>query len=378
MPERAMHRRDLLSGAAAALISTSFTGCVSRPSPGGAQSSRRLEAVAADAAAIGKVPGLAILEVRSARVVGESVWGVREAGTGQATRAGDLWHLGSNGKPITAALVARLVQRGLLSWDDRLQDLLPNLVPSMRAEFRQATLLELVTHKSGLGTNGELSIIVGFYNDARSLTEQRLHYLRHALGEAPAGPRGTYHYSNSGFIAAGAVAERATGRPFEQLIRSEIFEPLKMGTVGFGPTPKGQPLGHVDGAPLVPPRGDNPRMWAPAGGMHMSLADWAKFAIDQMKGRRGAGRLLKTEGYAFLQTGAGGQSSAVDWGIETRPYGPLLIHAGSNGAWYAVTALAPDLLNAVIVATNADNADAEAVTGRAFDRITSSWAPNSG
>ena len=373
---RSMHRRALLEAAAAAMIGAWLSGCAFRP--GAARPSSRLEAVAADAAAMGKVPGLAVLEVVSARVAGESVWGVRDAGTGHAVRPADVWHLGSNGKPITAALIARLVERGMLSWSDPLQDLLPNLRASMRAEFRHSTLHELVTHRSGLATNGELSIINGFYGDSRLLPEQRLDYLKHALGQAPAGPRGAYHYSNTAFIAAGAAAEQATGLAFEELIRKEIFEPLKMRSVGFGPTPIGQPRGHAGGIPLLPPRGDNPNMWAPAGGMHMSLPDWAKFAIDQMKGRRGEGKLLKTQAYAFLQTAPEGQLSAVDWGVQTRPYGPLLIHAGSNGTWYALTALAPDLLNAVIVATNADNPDAEAVTGRAFDRITASWAHKAG
>lgn len=374
----AVHRRALLSGAAAAVISTSLPSCVFRAGTGAAQSSSRLEATAADAAAVGKVPGLAVLEVRSARIVGESVWGVREAGTRRAVRRGDLWHIGSNGKPITATLIALLVERGVLSWSNRLQDLLPNLLQSMRTEFRESTLLELVTHRSGLPTNGELSNITRFYADGRPQREQRLEYLRQALMEAPAGPRGAYHYSNMGFVAAGAAAERATGRSFEQLMRTELAEPLRMGSLGFGPTPRGEPLGHSNGRAVMPPEGDNPLMWAPAGGLHMSLRDWAKFANDQMAGRRGGGRILKAEGYAFLQTAPEGQQSAVDWGVQDKPFGKLLMHAGSNGHWYALTALAPDLQNAVIVATNVDNPDAEAVAGRAFDRITSSWARQSG
>lgn len=91
-----------------------------------------------------------------------------------------------------------------------------------------------------------------------------------------------------GFVAAGAAAERATGRSFEQLMRTEVAEPLRMGSLGFGPTQRGQPLGHLEGHAAMPPEGDNPLMWAPAGGLHMSLGDWAKFAIDQIEGRRRA------------------------------------------------------------------------------------------
>ena len=106
----------------------------------------------------------------------------------------------------------------------------------------------------------------------------------------------------------------------------------------------------------------------------MSLGDWAKFAIDQMAGRRGGGRILQTEGYAFLQTAPEGQQSAVDWGVQDKPFGKLLMHAGSNGHWYALTALAPDMRNAVIVATNVDEQKANLVTDRLFERVTSSWA----
>ncbi len=375
---QAKQRREVLAVAAAAMISTSLAGCVSRSSPGSAHSARHLKAVADEAAAVGKVPGLAVLEVISGRIVGESVWGVREAGTRRAVRRGGLWHIGSNAKPITATLVARLVQRGVLSWSSSLQDLLPNLLQSMRREFRDSTLLELVTHRSGLPANGDISNITRFYRDGRPRPEQRLDYLRHALMEAPAGPRGAYHYSNMAFVAAGAAVERVTGRSFEQMMRTEVAEPLRMRSLGFGPTPLGEPLAHVEGSTVMPPEGDNPLMWAPAGGLHMSLGDWAKFAVDQMAGRRGGGRLLKTESYAFLQTAPAGHQSAVDWGVQDKPFGKLLMHAGSNGMWYALTALAPDLQNAVIVATNVDNADAEAVAGRAFDRIISSWAANAG
>ncbi len=109
--------------------------------------------------------------------------------------------------------------------------------------------------------------------------------------------------------------------------------------------------------------------------MHMSVGDWARFAVDQMKGRRGEGKLLKASAYRFLHTPLEETGAAVGWGFEDKPYGPLLIHTGSNGAWYAVTALAPDLLNAVVVATNADeDAGGASASDRAFEMVISRWA----
>ncbi len=361
----------ILSAAVAIMLAVPACAHFARSS--GIQPPSGLATAITQATTLEGLPGMAVLEVRNGRVAWELVGGVREKGTQDRVRAGDLWHLGSNGKPMTATLIARLVERGELSWSDRLEELLPELAAVVHPGYREVTLLDLVSHRSGLAANTDASFVAAFDHDPRPLPEQRLAYLRRALNEAPAAPRGTYHYSNTGFVAAGAAAERATGGTFEDLLRREVFHPLRMKSADFGPTSRGQPLGHVDGVALTPPRGDNPLMWAPAGGMHMSLGDWAKFAVDQMKGRRGDGKLLQASAYRFLHTPLEGTGPAIDWGVEKKPYGPLLIHTGSNGAWYAITALAPDLLNAVVIATN-EEAGGAAASDRALEVITLRWA----
>ena len=364
-------RPAILSAAVGIMLALAACAHLGRSS--GTQPPSDLATVIAEATTVGGLPGMAVLEVRNGRVAWELVGGVREIGTQDAIRVGDRWHLGSNGKPMTATLIARLVERGRLSWNDRLDELLPELAPVLHPGFREVTLLDLVSHRSGLAANTDASFVAAFDHDSRPLPDQRLAYLRRALNEPPAAPRGTYHYSNTGFVAAGAAAERATGRTFEDLLRGEVFQPLQMKSAGFGPTSRGQPLGHADGVAVTPPRGDNPLMWAPAGGMHMSLGDWAKFAIDQMKGRRGEGKLLQAGAYRFLHTSRDGTGPAIDWGVDNKPYGSLLIHTGSNGVWYAVTALAPDLLNGVVVATNAEAGGASA-SDRALEVVTVRWA----
>lgn len=365
------HLQACTTSAAAGLL-FALSACASLGPVSEAQPSSSLATPIEEATIAGTVPGMAVLEVRNGRVISERVAGVREAGTQDRIRAGDPWHLGSIGKTLTATLVARLVERGDLSWSATLEELLPDLVGLMRPDYRKVTLLDLVSHRSGLPANTSASFIESFYGDPRPLTEQRVAYIRRALGEAPAAPRGTYNYSNTGFVAAGLAAERVTGRAFETLLKQEVFQPLGMKSAGFGPTSRGQPLGHIDGVALLPPRGDNPLMWAPAGGMHMSLQDWAKFAVDQMKGPKGEGRLLKAAGYRFLHTPLR-EGAAVAWGVQDKPYGPFLIHSGSNGAWHAVTALAPDLLSALVIATNADEEEGVVAIGRSVEAITAQW-----
>ena len=70
------------------------------------------------------------------------------------------------------------------------------------------------------------------------------------LAEKPAYPPGEkYAYSNVGYTIAGAMAEKATGATWEDLVKREVFEPLELTGAGFGP-PKSpdetleQPRGH--------------------------------------------------------------------------------------------------------------------------------------
>lgn len=153
------------------------------------------------------------------------------------------------------------------------------------------------------------------------------------------------------------MAERATGQSFESLMQEQVFTPLGM-QVDTGPSRHGQALGHKGGKPLTGLAADIPPFFAPAGAtMKMSLADWSKFVLDQMAGERGAGKLLSQQGYRFLHAPQGESSAALGWGVKSNwpAHAPmrLLMHAGSNGYWNALVALAPDTQSGVLVVANA-------------------------
>ncbi len=303
-------------------------------------------------------PGIAALVIRNGEAEPERVAGLRALG-GDAAVPGDRWHIGSNGKAITATLIARLVESGALRWETPLEKLLPDLAATMQPAYRDVTLPDLLSHRAGLPENiGDLALFDTFYDDTAGPAAQRLRYLRAALQEAPVGPaRGAMSYSNTGYLLAGAAAERATGQDFESLIVAQVFEPLGMSSVSFGQFGGvEEPQGHVDGRIANRPRDANPRMFAPAGGMRMTLGDWSRFCVDHLQGDRGRGRLLKPETYRFLHAGQGETTSALGWGAAANPMklrGPALTHAGSDGNWYALVCLFTATGNGVLAAANA-------------------------
>ena len=176
-------------------------------------------------------------------------------------------------------------------------------------------------------------------------------------------PGTKFIYSNAGFAIAGHMAEKVTGKSWEDLTREKIFGPLGMTTAGFGPpgsrTKNDQPRGHkAGGTPVEPgPEADNPAAIGPAGIVHCSIDDWAKFIAANLPAAKT--RLVKPETLAKLHTpapsSAGEPKYAMGWIIaDGQPWagGSALTHAGSNTMWYAVAWLAPQKDFAVLVACN--------------------------
>lgn len=378
------------AGIAACGCATAAVGIEGKATPAAsADPAPELDAVLAEAMNGTKTPAIAALVMLGGKITQESVRGVRRNDAADPALIEDVWLIGSNGKPMTAALIAILVDRGVLAWDTPLAKLLPELAGTMRPEYRSVTLIQLLSNRSGLSRDiGDVAMLEAFMSDVRELPQQRRACVVQALKEAPAAAPGTSSvYSNTGFLVAAVVAERATGSSYEALMRREVFQPLGMTSVGFGTTHDGQPLGHRGGKPVTraPTTSDEgaPMMYAPAGYLHMSLRDWAQFSLDQMAGSRGQGKLLKPDSYRLMQTSRFGDNDGLGWGVQDSiagRKGPVLVHGGSDGNWLAWVVLFPELGAGVLVAANAagdmgGEAATNAVLGALFPSLSPAKSP---
>jgi hypothetical protein len=105
---------------------------------------------------------------------------------------------------------------------------------------------------------------------------------------------------------------------------------------------------------------DNPPVEAPAVRLHCSLADWAKYATDQLKGARGGKALLPAELYKKLQEPANKGEVYTPGGWIVLPAekilpsakGNLLMHDGSNTFNYASALIDPARDYAVLAVCN--------------------------
>jgi CubicO group peptidase (beta-lactamase class C family) len=311
-----------------------------------------------------KLPAMGAALVTSDGLQSIGVAGVRKRGDTAAVTLDDVWHLGSDGKAMTATMIARLVERGVMRWEQTLGETFVDLAPQMSADIHAVTLTQLLSHHAGFDANFELVK----YVDRKDLVAARVDVLKEAMTKGlKSKPGSTFRYSNWGYVVASAMAERATGKSFETLMHEELFTPLKMSSAGFGGTGTvgkvDQPWPHTgDGkpAPSNGPAMDNLPVMAAAGTMHMTLVDWAKFVTEHLRGAQGElgkSTLLKKATFEKLHTVVGGDY-ALGWIVLKRGWagGNALHHGGDNTMNTAVVWAAPVKDFAVLIVTNQSEA----------------------
>ena len=100
----------------------------------------------------GVIPGAALLVSRGGEVLVERYWGVADVNRKVTATANTLWSIASITKPVTAAAFMSCVDRGLLSLDAPLTDVLPEFARDgdERPWRHDVTARHLLTHTSGL------------------------------------------------------------------------------------------------------------------------------------------------------------------------------------------------------------------------------------
>jgi CubicO group peptidase (beta-lactamase class C family) len=304
------------------------------------------------------LPAVAAAVVKNGKTVTAGAVGKRRVDSNIPVTMYDRFHVGSNTKAMTALLAAIMVEEGKLNWTSTIAGVFPELAGRMDAGLGAVTLEQLLSHTSGIpGDNDE---IIGVYIKAMS-QEGNLDEMRYWLvgewGKRPPAtkPGAQYQYSNMGYTIAGAMIERSGKKTWDELIMERVFKPMNLKTAGLGPQASpgrtDAPMGHamVNGkikVLLSGPNGDAPPIIGPAGIVHMSVLDFARWAAwNAGEGKRGPGlvkpAIMKKLHTPVINVASGKDASslvahgryAFGW-VEARPDwspDPILYHSGSNG-----------------------------------------------
>lgn len=313
---------------------------------------------------------------------------VFELAAGLADRASDVantmetrFNIGSINKTFTSVAVAQLVETSRLDFDAPVGTYLPDY-PN-RDAARAITIHHLLTHTAGLPP----------YMSPRYMRERdrinTLAQLVSVFASEPLqfAPGSRQEYSNSGFVLLGRIVETVSGTPYEDYVRTHVYDPAGMSRTGFEPAgatgiAKGYAAVGPDGRPIMsrgPPSaaagpGDLRENTAlldrgnPAGGGYSTAGDLLAFAqalrTGKLLGRAMTDHLLNgtfsgargaTYGYALREhvvggrrfVGNGGGAPGINAEFRFEPAGDLIVVVLSNFSPPSATTALENVLETV-------------------------------
>ena len=236
------------------------------------------------------VPGMAISIVKDGNVVHAKGYGVRRLGGSEPVDADTIFPTGSTGKAVTAAALAILIDDGKLSWDDRVADHLPDFRMYDAWVTREMTVGDLLLHRSGLGLGAGDLLFIPRTSRSRADIVRALRHIKPATSF-----RSGYAYDNILYIVAGELVTQVSGQPWEDFVRTRIFQPLGMTTAvsdekdRFANPNRVQPHARLDSRlrglgpqQVLPEREGLGQVGAPAGGLSWSARDFARWMQVQL------------------------------------------------------------------------------------------------
>jgi CubicO group peptidase (beta-lactamase class C family) len=186
-------------------------------SPAAAEIGRRIHTVVGR---LQDVPGLAVAVVRDSAIVYLGAAGSRDREAGLAATPATPYYLASSTKSFTAMAASVLATRGTIDLDAPLSRYLPDarLPPARPAD--SVTFRQLLTHTMGL-KNDAIVIHTAYTGDHRPGELLALLSRSEVIDRA-------FHYDNLGYVIASLALERATGRPWQRVLESTVFQPLSL------------------------------------------------------------------------------------------------------------------------------------------------------
>ncbi len=314
------------------------------------------------------VPGLGLALVKDGNVVYAKGYGVRDTITKTPVTADTLFAIGSVSKSFTSLGIMQLVTAGKLKLDTPVQNYLPNL------KFSDATIGATITVRQLLSMTSGLDRFDAWAFDKSIDTRPKL---LETIKDIPfsSTPGLVFGYNNQNYVAAAAILETLTKQSWETYTKTNILVPfgMKRTTLGFneaqqdGNFAQGNTVG-LQGLQAIPAF-DRFSAIAPAGSIHSSVSEMAKYLIAQMG--KGEHRLPRSQtkemhatqiqiGDAFSSSIAGTTATGYGLGWFTEEYRgvKMVEHGGNINGFTASVQMLPQKGWGMVLLTNLDGANA--------------------
>ena len=338
--------------------------------PAGAQDAGRLPAqvdsIATAVLAATGVPSASVAIVRHGAIAYVHAYGNAKLDPQTPADTTMRYAIGSISKQFTAAAILLLTQQHKVSLDDPVSRFVPGL-----SRGNEVTVRELLSHTSGYQDFWPQDYVPPSME--KPTTPQQI-IDRWAKQPLDFEPGTKWQYSNTNFIIAGLIVQKASGTPFTKFIHTRILDPLGLTTAvdfdALGPS-AAQPIGYMRYGlgPLRPSTPTGPGWMFGAGELAMTPTDLAKWDISMIKQS-----LLSPASYKAMETTVllkNGVSSGYGLGVEVGQVGGhrMISHSGEVSGFTAENMVFPDDSAAIVVLTNQDAAPASGAIAQQVSRV---------
>lgn len=266
--------------------------------------------------------------------------GLADTATGTPVRSGDLFRIGSSTKTFVATVMLQLVAEHKVSLDDTVAKWLPGVVTGNGNDGTKITIRELLQHTSGLydflDDFPEIDSTADYQAD-RFTTYTPEQLVAIAMRHAPDFAPGTsWEYSNTNYILAGMIIQKATGQSWQQEVTQRIIQPLGLHDTSAPTTSTVIPGPHLDGysnfgaGPAIDVTALNPSAADAAGAMISSTDDLTRFYQALV-----TGKLLPAAQLAEMETTVPAPGLTSIWPGVRYGLGLMQIPLSCGGSYWA-------------------------------------------
>ena len=298
-----------------------------------------------------------IVDGRRRRVI---VYGKQDSGNSRSVAANTLFEIGSLTKVFTALLLADMVHRKELQFDDPVDRYLPSGMRTPQRNGRGITLADLATHTSGLPMFPPITGNALTQGTASAFFAALARYTSSDLSSWLGGltlsrdPGAQWEYSNVGYGLLGLALAHKAGTTYEALLNSHIIGPLKLKDTTLHPmadATRRLAAGHDPKLAPIPPL--EVGIFAPAGALRSTVENLLRFVSAVLPNSRSP---LETPAQLLLSirrpAPAVGGEQALGWDVVNGT-DPFVVKDGVTAGQAATIALDPPKQTGVVVLSNA-------------------------
>lgn len=294
-------------------------------------------------------PSVSVAVVKDGKLAFAEAFGKADIAGNRESNAGVRYAVGSISKQFTAAVILLLQEQGKLSLDDRVAKYFPELTRAGEITIRQ-----LLSHTSGYEDFAPQDYTIPEWLKPTTPRQVIDHWAKKPLDFDP-GTR--WQYSNTGYVLAGAIAEKAAGEPLLAMLKRWIFDPLGMASAGDClPVQPNDAIAYTRFAtgPPRPSQREATGWYFAAGELCMTPSDLAKWDIAFLQKK-----ILSPRSYEEFTrevTLRDGDHTHYALGLSLREVSgiPVLSHGGEVSGFISQNMILPTRNGAVAVLSNQD------------------------